>query len=210
MLPSQRVEERIKILNTALVPLLRGARRYLSIWSQLQRISKKPLATYTTSDYTVTIFLAEMPGSNPLLIAYYISTQTSRPLSPSQVLARIKRIGKEIKKLRNRVFTAADILYILYAPRGFTKGARKISRAKGINLATTPKDLLSPVARYIAKRFNKLLEKIRGKRIWGNLPLLVYALQEIGASIGANTERVLDTLNLIKLVEQGGTLSYGQ
>ena len=207
MLPLQRVEERIRILNTALVPLLRGARRYLSIWSQLQRISKKPLETYTTRDYTVTIFLAEMPGSNPLLIAYYISTQASRPLSPSQLAARIKRVLKEVNKLRNKLFTAADILYIVYAPRGFTKGARKLARTKGINLATTQREILAPIARYITKRFNKLLDKIKGKRIWGNLPLLLYALQEIGINIGANIRRVLDTLDLIRLVEKGGKLT---
>jgi len=207
MLPLQRVEERIRIINTALLPLLRGIRRYIAIWSQLRRISNKPLETYSSRDYTVTVLFAEIPGSNPLLIAFYTSTQSSRPISPSQLAARMKRLLKEVKKLRNKIFTSADILYVIYSPRGFTKGAKKTAHRIGVNLASSTKELLAPIARYITKRYNKLLQAISGKKIWGDLPLLIYALQEIGLSIGASIKKSLDPPMLIELAEKGGVLS---
>ena len=206
MLPIQRVEKRLQILNTALVPLLRGIHRYSSIWMQIRRISKNPLQTYITRDYTIAIIVADLPGSNPLLIAYYISTQSSRPISPSQLRKKMHRILQMLRHLRNKSFTAADILYIIYSPKGFTKGSKREARKHRINLAVSAKDLLSPLARYVSKRYTKLLERIGSKKVWGNVPLLIYALQEIGLSIGAKIRKSLDPPRLIELVTKGGHL----
>lgn len=205
MHPAQRRQQRLATLNELLLPLLRGARRYYAAW----RIVNPLLAGVTrldqTGDYTITILTLHLPASNPLVVALYTSTQESRPVSPSQLLRRIRRLRSHVARLRGRVFNSADILYILYAPKGYTTGSKRLARREAVNLATKVEDALKTLARYIGRRLSRLTQKLRGKRVWGELPLLLYALQELASSLGTSLH-LISKEHAIRLAEQGGQL----
>ncbi|BEP18576.1 hypothetical protein PYJP_19280 [Pyrofollis japonicus] len=207
MLPLQRVEERLQVVNQFIVPLLRATKRYSTLWSQVTRLIRKPTKIYTSRDYTVSILVIDLPASKPLVLVYYISTQRSRPLSPSQLEQRMRSMRRHVEKIRGKLFESADIIYTIYAPKGLTQGARRKAKRNFINIARSSKELLAPLARYITRRFQRLIESIRSKRIWGELPILIYAFQEIGRSIGARIDDVLDPPTVLKLSLKGGTIS---
>ena len=205
MQPQQRRQQRLATLNELLLPLLRGARRYYAAWRIVNPLLAGVSRLDQTSDYTITVLTLHLPASNPLVLALYTSTQESRPVSPSQLLRRIRRLRQHVAKLRGKVFTSGDIVYILYAPRGYTRGAKRLARIEAVNIVNRVEDALKTLARYIGRRLSRLTQKLIGKRIWGELPLLVYALQELASTIG-QAITIISRDQAIRLAEQGGLL----
>ncbi|KSW11369.1 hypothetical protein CF15_00425 [Pyrodictium occultum] len=201
----QRRQRRLEAVNQLLLPLLRGARRYYTAWRLVNPLLTGVSRVDESSDYTVTVVTLQLPASSPLVVALYTSTQESRPISPSQLQRRIRRLRSRVASLRGKVFNRADLVYIIYAPRGFTVGARRMARREAVNLASRIEDAIKALARFVGRRLARLTEKLRGRRIWGEVPLLLYALQELTVSLGAGARLVSREL-AVKLAERGGTI----
>ncbi|ABM80348.1 hypothetical protein [Hyperthermus butylicus] len=205
-LPLERRAVRLQAANKVLLPLLSGVKRFSRLWRAYNPLLAGVSRVDQTRDYTVTILTVHLPASNPLVVALYTSAQESRPITPSQLGQRIARLRAQLAKLRGRVFNAADIVYAILAPRGFTSGAIKLARRLGVNTARKPEEVIQILAKYLTTRLNRLYLRLKGKLIWGELPLLIYALQELAAALGTK-HRVIEPAQALQLAEKGGFLT---
>ncbi len=205
--PLERAEERLRALNTLLLPLLQASRDYHSVWRLVENLQKNtPTTILSKRDYTVNTILLDMPLGNPLLIVFYVSTQRSRPLSPSQLKQKIKAMKKAVQRIRGKLFNTADILYAIYTPSGLTSGARRIALENKILYSDSLKTILRLIAKYLASRYNALRKKLQEKkRIWGKVPVLLYALGILSKRLGAQVD-LPDRQQVISLALNGGKL----
>ena len=203
--PLAAKEERLTVLNRLLLPLLRAARRYHHVW-RLSRsdAARAPAKTVNTSTYTVAIITLELPGSHPLTIAYYVSTQRSRPLSPKQLTQRMRQLKKMLAKNRT---PQGDTVYALYIPAGLTRGARRIAHHNMILYSRKPERLAERIASYLRHRYERLLEKLRGRKVWGQLPLLLYSLSTLATELGEHIDNRPSPDWAIEAAEKGGVIT---
>ncbi len=204
--PLEQREERLRQLNELLLPLLRAARRYSTLWSMYSGRPLQASRVVYGRGYTAALFLAELPGSHPLVIAVYSSAQRSRPLSPSQLSSRLRALKNLVAGERGRSFTSADIVYIVIAPRGATSGARRTAARQGATITLSPREAAARIARYIRSRLQALLRKLSQRRVWGPLPLLAAALAHLASSLGEGKITVADDARLLQAAEKGARL----
>jgi hypothetical protein len=204
--PLKMKEERLALLNQVVLPLLRAARRYSASWRILLPSTAGTSRLEGTKDYTATVLQLNLPASNPMLIAIYISVQKSSPLTPSQLEPKIRKLKELVNKLRGKTFVAADIIYIIIAPKGYTIGSRRIAKKNGVNAVKTVEEAVARLRIYIRTRLQKLVEKVRGKRIWGELPLLIYALQSILEELGEKLQTFFPEDLIVKIALEGGSI----
>jgi hypothetical protein len=201
----ERSRARLQAANTVILPLLRAAARQRKLARILGSQPGKIASLYQSRDYTLNILVYTLPAGPQLVVALYASTQESRPLSPRQLAARLRRLASAVAKLRGKLFNQADIVYALYAPAGLTRGALHTATRQGITIATRPEKLAHSLARYLKTRYNRLIAKLRGRRVWGPVPLLAYMLAELAAQLGAEVEKPpLD--RVVEAALRGGTL----
>ncbi len=203
--PLERREQRLGVANALLLPLARGARQAARL-TRLLNGKHRVLHIDQARDYTVTVAVVDMPLGNPLVVALYTSTQTSRPLSPSQLAKRLQRLREAVEKLRGSLYTQADTVYMLYAPRGLTRGAARKAYKAGITVATKPIQLAKSLARFLKARYEKLRRRLAGKRVWGPIPALLYTLHELAKSLGADPQPPISLEQALHLAENGGHL----
>ncbi len=194
-------EEALLQANNILVPLLGiGRRLYRVLESETGR--RYGIYVHNTTDKRLHIVVLDLPASHPLVIAVYSSAQTSRPTSPKQLATRLGRLRREVGKLRGKLFSNADIVYVYVSRRNITRGAYRQALRSGVIVAVNPSDARRRIAKYLAKRYHKLLSKLAGKRIWGELPLLAYTLAILSKSLlGGKPEETLTLLNPAMLVK---------
>ena len=197
----QRRELALSEANRVLFPILGGARRLLQV-AELARLHITRTKVYSTTDKRVHIVLLDIFSHNPLIIALYVSTQESRATSPSQLLRRVRRLAREVEKLRESEFISADTLYLYITRRRITRGAYREARARGILVALSSKEARRRIARYLLARLNKLLQKITSKHIWGRLALFAYALSVLAKKLGAEINEP-SIITIVKAYELG-------
>jgi hypothetical protein len=205
--PLQLREERLAHLNRLLLPLLRAARRYAAAWRVLLPSIAGTTRVESTRDYTASIIQLNLPASNPLLVAVYVSMQRSSPITPSQLKPKLHKLKTLVNRLRGRTFTAADIVYIIVAPKGYTTGARKLAANTGVNAVKNVEEAAAKLRTYIRARLQKLAQAVKGKRIWGELPLLIYSLQTILAELGETITIIRSPDLAIELALHGGKIT---
>jgi len=199
-------EERLRSLNRLLLPFLRSAREQRRLLRLAGRPPARILHVDQARDYTVTVIVYTLPLGNPLVAAIYTSAQRSRPLAPSQLRRRLQRLRDAVARLRGRLYNQADIVYAIHVPAGATRGAKRLARSLGVNLAATTEKLLASLARYIATRHQRLAAKLRGKRVWGPVPLLLHALAHLAKELGAPDADPPPLHITLKLAQEGGTI----
>lgn len=199
-------EERLRSLNRLLLPFLRSAREQRRLLRLAGRPPTRVLHVDQSRDYTVTVIVYTLPLGNPLVAAIYTSAQRSRPLSPSQLRQRLQRLRDTVAKLRGRLYNQADIIYAVQVPAGATRGARRLARSLGVNLAENTEKLLASLARYTATRYQRLAAKLRGKRVWGPVPLLLHTLAHLAKELGAHDTDPPPLHVTVKLAQEGGTI----
>jgi hypothetical protein len=195
-LPLERPKLRLETVNTIFLPFLKASRQYRRLLRILGR-QENPATVIHQRDYTVNILTYTMPVGPHLVIALYASTQTSRPLSPQQFAKKLQVLKKELIELRGKYFNQADIVYLIYAPAGFTRGTRRLAARQGVNIASNVTRLARLLAHYLKTRYERLHRKLLGKRVWGPIPLLLYALALLANSLGAG----IDPPNIEKVLE---------
>ncbi len=204
LLPLERRQERLRTVNQLLLPFLRSSGRYRKLLRLVGRLDN-PTMVVQSRDYTVNIMVYTMPMGPHLVLAVYASTQRARPLSPQQLAAKLRALRERVSKLRGRYFNQADIAYLVLAPAGFTRGARRLARQLGVTLAKQGNTALRVLARYIRRRYERLLRAIAGKRVWGMLPLLLYTLGAMARELGENV-RLPNLASIIDAATKGGML----
>jgi len=205
--PVQLREERLAQLNSLLLPLLRAARRYSIAWRVLLPSTAGTARIEGFRDYTATVVQLNLPASNPLIVAVYVSMQKSSPITPSQLKPKLNKLRELVNRLRGKTFATADIVYIVVAPKGCTIGARRIARYHGVNAVRNIREAIARLRTYIRARLHKLLQAIQGKRVWGELPLLAYSLQTILQELGERTAIIPSAEIAAKLALEGGTIN---
>ncbi|KSW11958.1 hypothetical protein CF15_03975 [Pyrodictium occultum] len=192
--------------NEVLLPLLGGARALVRVLEAAGRSPARPVSLHSSGDKRLHALILELPGSSPLVVAVYSSTQESRPTSPQQLAKRMKRLAGFVARLRGRYFNAADVAYIYISPRGLTRGARRLAIGLKTFFAQSGREARQKLAKFLATRYYKLLASLRGKRVWGPVPLLLYALSILAQRLGAHVEPV-SAARAIELSTRGGFIN---
>jgi hypothetical protein len=198
--------------NEVLYPLIAGGKRLSRIVEATATTRRKFVYVYSSGDLRIHILVLDLPASHPLVVAIYSSAQTSRPTSPSQLAKRVARLRREVNKLRHKVFESADIVYVYLSPRRLTRGSVYRALREGVLFSSSPTEVRRKLAKYLATRYRKLVERVAGSRIWGELPLLMYALnmlaRRLTSSIEDDVAHILSTLhNAIKGLYTGAQLA---
>ena len=174
-----RINEALGIINYLVRPLLAAVRPLRGI-AYARYIDER--------DYRVALLEVGLPRSPPLVMVLGVVTERSRPLSPSRVLSRLRRL------LRARLRYGppqADVIYYLLLADGsrLTSGAEKLARRlrgarrqRGDVFYVGPwRGVRSELGRYLTKRLQELLRRVAGKRLYGgleHLPLVLLKLAE--------------------------------
>lgn len=184
---SERKARALSEANKILLPLIGGARSIARVVEAagVSRITR-PVSVHSSRDMRLHVIVVEMPGSNPLVVAVYASTQESRPTSPLQFSNRIKRLQHFISKLRGKYFNTADIAYVYISPSGLTRGARLLAVKYKVFFALDGNEARQKLAKFLASRYRKLIASLQGKRVWGVVPLLLYSLSLLARQLGAH------------------------
>ena len=204
--PLEMKEWRLQQLNRILLPLLRAARRYARAWRVLLPDTSGVTRVSSTRDYTATIIQLNLPASHPLIIAMYVSAQQSSPLTPSQLKPKIRRLRQLIAQARGKTFHTADILYVIVSPKGYTRGSLREAVREGVNAVKTIEEAAARLRRYLRKRLTKLLQSIQGKNVWGELPLLLYALTQLAIELGEQDIKGIDYETAIHAALEGAKI----
>jgi hypothetical protein len=195
---AEKKKQALMQANELIVPLLGISRRVLRLAGD--SIGKTyHIHVEVTNDKRVHIIVIDLPASHPLIVAVYSSAQNSRPTSPQQLLKRIKRLSKEVLKLKGKIYEQADIVYIYLSSGGLTRGSIRIAKTYRIIAARKPEEARKRMAKYLAQRYRKLLTTLATRRVWGELPLLAYTLSIMSHSLrGFNTPTTIDLTPLVR------------
>ena len=174
----------LETANRLLLPVLRATRRIAVVTRSSIDPLFTPVRVYSSGDKRIHVAVVNLPGSHPLIVAVYASTQRSRPTSPQQLAKRLSRLARFVRRLSGKEYTQADIVYIYMAPRGLTRGSIRLAARSKVVYASEPSEAKRKLAKYLAKRYRRLLASIVGKRVWGSVPLLAYALSLLARELG--------------------------
>jgi hypothetical protein len=203
--PYDRAEAKQRALaqaNGLLLPLIAGGRRLAVLRLALSLGHTNRLVhVHSTRDMRVHIVVVDLPASHPLVVAVYSSTQESRPTSPQQFAKRLARLRREVGKLRHRLFEQADILYVYLSPKGLTRGSTLRALREGVIFSSSPLEARKRLAGYLAKRYRRLITKIASTKVWGELPLLAYALNLLSRTLRNPHPTTSETHNIIGVLE---------
>ena len=122
-----------------------------------------PVSVESTKDLRVHIVTVELPGSKPLILALYATTEESRPITWSRLGPRLERLEKH----RGRwAPPGGDTLYFVLAasPRTRVTGPARRMLAKRKVLFLTPRKLRLWFNRYFNRRLAGLIKKLRAKK----------------------------------------------
>jgi len=181
----ERRSQALREANRVLIPLLGGARRLLQV-AEITRVHLARARIHSTNDKRIHIMIIDMFLGHPLILGLYTSTQESRPIAPSQLTRRLRRLRNEVEKLRGREFTAADTIYIYITKKRLTRGAYREARRNGVLVALSGNDAKRRLANYLLKRLQGLLRRIQTKQVWKRVALFAYSLILLARRLGAS------------------------
>ena len=177
----EKARFRLRVINTFIRLVARPVKRnWHYVEGYLRRRTSSPVSIEYDTRYNLLDLVIELPGSRPVRYIIYVSAQQARPLSPKQLVAKINRILSTYRKKT----TPMDTAKYMICPGGYTSYAEKMLRAHKIIPARTDKQVLENMAKYFKNRYTKLIDSIRGKRLFGKVALLAYLLQQIIKELG--------------------------
>ncbi len=179
--------EALREANTVILPLLAAARRIARLLG-----APKAARLATTWDKRIHILVIDVPASRPIVVALYSSTQSSRPVSPSQARRRIERLRRAVSKLRGKLFNTADIYYLYISKVRFTRAAYREAKRGGVYVALTPLKARARLYRIFSERLRKLRASV--PNAWGKLRLLIDALAILSSATAPDSEATERTL----------------
>ena len=180
----EKLRYRVMLANSMFLDLIRAAKKAREHEARYKRtIPGSPVRIWHDTRWNIYSILIDLPGSRkPLVVATYISAQVSRPLSPSQTTPKILKLYDIIRR-----YPEADKLLFMLAAT-YTSTAYEMLREAKIMPTKKPGELMNWLARYFKKRYVKLIDALRGKRVFGELLLLAYILHELMKLYGEKVE----------------------
>jgi hypothetical protein len=204
----QRAEAALREANKILVAIVGAMRRYGKVAEAVQRSRERLVSVYATPDRRVHVVGLRLPGSRPTIIGVYVSTQVSRPASPAQILNRIRRLTSKVREVKGG--EPADVVLLYVTPKRVTRGAFRVAMRLGVMVARSGSEARRRLASLFLKRYRSLVKKLIGKKVWGKVPLLVYALGLLAKELGAAELELPSSANIIEWAERGYRLSAGE
>ena len=170
-------ERRSTALATAntIIPILAGAARRLGLQVRVE----------SSSDRRVHVLVVDLPGSRPLALGLYVTTEESRPITFSRLAPRVGRLARTVA--RHAPPGSDTLLFVVPAGprvRPTRPAARMLSRLRaGFK---KPRELLGWLHSYLTRRLTKLLERLRekGVKAYGKLAGLLRALHRLASALG--------------------------
>jgi len=171
--------EAYNAVRLVLARVLRFARERLGMEAVRYRFDEG------SSDRRVYLIEVELPASAPLVIAFYSTTEESRPLTWSRVAAKLRRLRRYAAQRappRRDMFVAV----VTASPRARVTGpAARAARRNKVALGS-PRKVLEALHMYLARRLTRLLEALRerGVKAYGRLAGLLRALYLLASRLG--------------------------
>jgi len=181
------------------LPLSRASRRVKSGYEAFKR-REVTIFHLLHEDFSSRIFaiFIDLPASKPLLYIFYYSTQKWY-LTPSKVLPKVRKILKYRRKYSG-VQTDA---YVAIVAKRYTSGAETLSKQLGVPVRR-PDQAREDLKKGFTSRYVGLINKLRGKRVFGELAFLMYWLQEALKELGARVRGAIqDDIHVIRVAEEG-------
>jgi len=181
------------------LPLYRTSRRVRSVYEAFKR-RETTIFHLLHEDFSSRIFaiFIDLPASKPLLYVFYYSTQKWY-ITPSKVIPKVKKVLKYRRKYSG-VQTDA---YVAIVAKRYTSGAETLSKQLGVPVRR-PDQVKDDLKKGFMSRYVGLINKLRGRRIFGELAFLMYWLQEALKELGARVkEAIQDDIHAIRVAEEG-------
>ena len=205
------VERRLQLFNEFALPLLRYGRATLAGDSFASSYAKSrlshrprilvhepPVSVKTPVGVVGLRFSMLHPKVNDLWFFVYVSGQESRK-RPSQVESMTRTMRRVMSRTLRGEHTGREVVTALLAPKGATRGAyRELRKLKWL-VATSAEDLKKFIVRWLSeRRWMKLWRTLRGKRVYGELALVMMLLAEVLSALGLD---IVSGSTLLSLLE---------
>jgi len=176
----RRRGEALEAANAVLLPLARASR-----FARERLGADTRYRLESTSDDRVYVVVLELPGSRPLVLGVYATTEESRPLTFSRLAPRLRRLKRLMAR---RAPPGGDTLVFVLAasPRTRCTGPARRLLSRLRTGFMTPTGLREWLHRYLARRLARLLEALRerGVKAYGPLAGLLRALYMLARELG--------------------------
>ena len=143
------------------------------------------VAVEQSRDMRLHVVAVELPGSRPLVVAVYATTEESRPIPWSRLQSRLERLRGARERLAP---PGGDTLYFILAasPRARPTGPARRRLAREKVLFTAPRELRRWFSRYFNRRLAGLIRRLKekGVKAYGRLAELLRALYLLASRLG--------------------------
>ncbi len=176
----KRRDAAVKAANTVLVPLASAVR---FAWERLGTGARYRLEA-ATSDYRVYVAVVELPGSRPLVLGLYATTEESRPITFHRLRPRLERLRKLVARYAPP--GCDTLLFIVATARARpTRPAKRVLARLRVGFMS-PRELRGWLHKYILRRLTRLLDTLREKKTkaWGPLAGLLRTLYALAKELG--------------------------
>jgi len=203
---AERVRDRrLELVGPILRAFLRASKRLRNLQSYLAKRPSSPVEVRDDIYEGVFAVAFRIPGSGQMLYVFYASAQEWY-LTPCKVPPKARKV-LEARRLMSE--PRQDSFVAILVKRS-TSGARRLGARLGVPVITY-RQAEEAIKRYVAKRYTQLLASVRGRRIFGELAALLYALQAVAEEIvGEGIPKAFnDEIDAIRCVERGCTAKEG-
>jgi len=178
--------------------LLRASSRIRPLVAEYRRVSPDNVSVsrvFYTRSWTLFDIIIDLPASKrPVRYTVYVSAQKWY-MAPSKALPKLRKLREYVRKHPNPY--PVDHMIVLLCERA-TEGTIELAKKFGVVVANE-EQLLNELKNYFRSRYNGLLNKLRGKRIHGELALLVAFLQEALKEYGVDFKPLFPDMDTVRL-----------
>jgi len=189
----------LSFVNSLKLPLVRVSKR---VEKDLESFKRRDCSVFHLlhEDFSSRVFaiFIDLPASKPLLYIFYYSTQKWY-ITPSKVLPKVKKV----LKFRRKYSGIQTDAYVAIVAKRYTSGAETLSKQLGVPVRR-PDQVRDDLKKGFMSRYVGLINKLRGRRIFGELAFLMYWLQEALKELGARVKGAIqDDIHVIRVAEEG-------
>jgi len=200
---AERVRDRrLEVFNLLFLPLIRSVRGYREAYRRVSRRLDSPVEVVDDIYEGVFAVVIKEPGGRRAAWVLYVSVQEWY-ITPSKVPAKARKVLEAVR----RVSVPGQYTYVALVCRRATSGAVRLATRLGVPIRTAGQ-VRSDIRKYVVKRFSQLLSALRGRRVYGDLAVLLYLLQEAAKELVGQGVPTLfkDPLDAILCYDRGCTV----
>jgi len=177
-------------VNRVLVPFARAGRELSLLYAAFEHTPPSSLV-YVEQCFWERVLEVRVwvPGFNRGYRAIIYYSLQDWWLAPKKTLPKVRKLRR---RLLRRCFPC-DTLVALVAKR-VSRGSLKILRGNNIMFFNSFDELVKSLREYFGRRLSRLLQSLRGKRLFGSLALATYWLQRVCEELGARVPRLFKSM----------------